>query len=193
MAPPPENNTTNQETVIPTATLTELISRLTKDIDKSHAKDYPPLPTFYGDIENWKIFYDDYEQSTKQFIIPDHANMKRLEKSLRGSAYKHVRKYLARPNCLEIVIEELKTEFGPKADITNTMLNKCDNLPKLVLNQKNLREFTIEVLSMQTTIDRSNVSGLGVIVVDKLQKKTGQCRQVRMGEETNGNRRLFLQ
>lgn len=50
------------------------------------------------------------------------------------------------------------------------MLNKCDNLPKLALNQKNLLEFTIEVLSMQTTIDRSNVSGLGVMVVDKLQK-----------------------
>lgn len=78
---------------------------------------------------------------------------------------------MGRPNCLDMVIEELNTKFGPDADITNTVLSKCDQLPRLDRDLENLRDFTIEVISMGTTIERSGIAGLGTLVVDNLQRK----------------------
>lgn len=188
---PPESHTPNSapvsnpiinDTTVTTDTLNELLKQITKGLDKNHSKNYPPLPTFYGDLENWELFLTDYLTSTKDYNIPVHANMKRLENALRGEAYKSVKQYLGRPNCLDMVIEELNTKFGPDADITNTVLNKCDNLPRLDRDLKNLRDFTIEVMSMGTTIERSGIAGLGTLVVDNLQRKLDNAARIDWGK-----------
>lgn len=163
--------TDNPTTPTMTSTLGAMILRLGND---------PPLPEFDGDLSEFEYFYEFFKRTTAERAIPPHVNMERLQKSLKGPAYKLVSAYLHKPSCLEMVVEELRTEYGPKASMTRYILDRCELIPELSAELHNLREFVMGVIMLQTAIDRASDS-IGVMVVENLQDKLNIAARISWG------------
>lgn len=148
---------------------------------------YPQLPDFdeNGDLE---YFMRDYEKSTMEHEIPPHENLKRLSKALSGEAKTLVAGYLKTPSCLGKAVEELRNEYGPNESV-NRVLAKCEKLPSIGPNMKNLRKLYIGTSLLEGLITTTDSHSLGKLAVEVIQRKLDDQSRLDWGRV---KRPLFL-
>lgn len=160
------------------SSMEDILTKIAKGIDRGP----PTLPTFDGDLAEFENFYNEFNRTTQEKDIPAHENMRRLRKALTGNALAHVKDYLDRPTCLQQVMEELRLKYGPSVSLSQNIMARCDKLPRLDRNTKTLQKLTFEVASLQSTIERANNAGLGLLVVEKIQGKLDQPARLDWGK-----------
>ena len=70
------------------------------------------LPTFSGLPEEWPVFFEHYEASTRECQFSDAENMARQRKALKGRAREAVSALLALPGNVTNVMQTLQRRFG---------------------------------------------------------------------------------
>ena len=87
------------------------------------------LPAFSGSPEEWPIFEEHYNTSSKQCQFNDAGNMARLRKVLRGRARELVSALLALPRNVDRVMSTLQSRFGRPDFIVQSLKDKTESIP----------------------------------------------------------------
>lgn len=107
--------------------------------------------------------------------------MIRLEKALSGDALDTVKGYFKRPSCIDMTIEYLENDFGPKASLITDLLRRCQKLPQLDSSMQHIKKFALQAIIMSNTIQRSKNHHFGSMLVEVLQKKLGTTATIHWG------------
>ena len=87
------------------------------------------LPTFSGLPEEWPVFFEHYEASTRECQFSDAENMARLRKALKGRAREAVSALLALPGNVTNVMRTLQRRFGRPDFIVQSLIEKAKGMP----------------------------------------------------------------
>uniref|UniRef100_A0A182NDR5 PHD-type domain-containing protein n=1 Tax=Anopheles dirus TaxID=7168 RepID=A0A182NDR5_9DIPT len=116
------------------------------------------LPTFFGDPDEWDMFYAAYEESTRLCGYSDGENMQRLREALKGQALKAVKRRLYYGENLPEVIETLKTMYGRPELVISTLLDKIRRTPVPKMERlETLVDYGLEVEEICATVRSSGV------------------------------------
>ena len=89
------------------------------------AIDAKELPTFSGLPEEWPVFLEHFESTTKECQFSNAENMARLRKALKGRAKDTVSALLALPGNVDRVISTLQRRFGRPEFIVQSLIEKA--------------------------------------------------------------------
>uniref|UniRef100_A0A1B0DMQ2 Uncharacterized protein n=1 Tax=Phlebotomus papatasi TaxID=29031 RepID=A0A1B0DMQ2_PHLPP len=106
--------TTWKEEVSAYRELTQSMTQQNQQIAKLAARQagLKELPRFSGDVEEWPIFLNQYEQSAKTGQYTSAENVSRLEKCLSGDAREAVKTLLSIPSSANTIIDILRQRYG---------------------------------------------------------------------------------
>ncbi|OXA55241.1 Pro-Pol polyprotein [Folsomia candida] len=111
------------------------------------------LPSFSGHPEEWPGFAAAFETSTRNCGYNNAENLPRLQKCLKGDAYKSVQCLLVDPDGVPTVMEKLKMRFGRPALIIESMIQKLREVPPVKLDRsETFIDFGIAVDNLVSTI-----------------------------------------
>lgn len=143
---------------------------------------YPRLPELKDETSDFQDFMREFERTTREHNIPLHANKTRLEKVLSGDALTHVKEYLKNPSGVPKAIEELRSVYGTNTNLAKTVMAKCEKLPALGNNMKNLRELYTGASLLEDLVNKAENVGLGEMVVVEIQKKLDTTARMDWGK-----------
>ncbi|XP_047992718.1 uncharacterized protein LOC125231321 [Leguminivora glycinivorella] len=81
-------------------------------------KDIFELPHFYGDVSEWRSFYNTYAETSKRYKFTDYENVARLRMALRGDAKTCVSHVLSTATRPDMIVRILKKQFGRSEKVT---------------------------------------------------------------------------
>uniref|UniRef100_A0A182NDP5 Uncharacterized protein n=1 Tax=Anopheles dirus TaxID=7168 RepID=A0A182NDP5_9DIPT len=114
------------------------------------------LPTFFGDPDEWDMFFAAYEESTRLCGYSDGENMQRLREALKGQALKAVKRRLYYGENLPEVIETLNTMYGRPELVISTLLDKIRRTPVPKMERlETLVDYGLEVEEICATVRSS--------------------------------------
>ncbi|XP_055585158.1 uncharacterized protein LOC129738007 [Uranotaenia lowii] len=87
------------------------------------------LPLFWGNAEEWPIFYNHYVMTTEVCGYTDVENLARLQRSLKGTALDSVRSLLLSPSSVPSIISSLQILFGKPELILYSLIKKVRDTP----------------------------------------------------------------
>ncbi|XP_058827235.1 uncharacterized protein LOC131687200 [Topomyia yanbarensis] len=112
------------------------------------------LPQFYGNPDDWPLFFATYTHTTLLCGYSNDENVFRLSKCLKGRALEAVKGQLIHPNNVPGVIRTLKLLFGQPVAIVQTMISKIAAFPALRSDKLDqLIDFAIAVENVRSTIE----------------------------------------
>ncbi|XP_065075863.1 uncharacterized protein LOC135699513 [Ochlerotatus camptorhynchus] len=116
------------------------------------------LPEFYGNPEDWPLFFSMYNSSTKMCGFSNEENMLRLRKCLKGKALDAVRCRLLHPSNVIGVISTLKMLYGRPEAIVQASVRKIRSLPSPQVEKLDtLVNFALTVENLVATIEACGV------------------------------------
>lgn len=112
------------------------------------------LPYFFGDPNEWPIWYNQYKNSTKLCGFTNGENLDRLEKCIKGKARDSVRGRLIHPESVPWIIETLEMLYGRPEVIIKSIITKIREYPSIKSEKlEQLMDFAFEVQTICTTIE----------------------------------------
>lgn len=87
------------------------------------------LPEFTGNPINWRVFYNEFINTTQICNFSNYENITRLRESLSGKARDSVHSLLIFPSNVPIIIEILKERFGCPQFIVQKLIERIKNIP----------------------------------------------------------------
>ncbi|XP_065094204.1 uncharacterized protein LOC135714762 [Ochlerotatus camptorhynchus] len=116
------------------------------------------LPEFYGNPEDWPLFFSMYASSTQMCGFSNEENMLRLRKCLKGKALEAVRCRLLHPSNVSSVISTLKMLYGRPEAIVQASIRKIRSLPSPQVEKLDtLVNFALTVENLVATIEACGV------------------------------------
>ncbi|XP_063383582.1 uncharacterized protein LOC134669897 [Cydia fagiglandana] len=115
-------------------------------------KDIFELPHFYGDVSEWRSFYNTYVETTKRYKFTDYENVARLRMALRGDAKMCVSHVLSTATRPDMVIRILKKQFGRSEVLLDKAIEDLRRLPPLGPSANDLNTFAIKIMNVVSTI-----------------------------------------
>ncbi|XP_048002346.1 uncharacterized protein LOC125238899 [Leguminivora glycinivorella] len=85
-------------------------------------KDIFELPHFYGDVSEWRSFYNTYAETSKRYKFTDYENVARLRMALRGDAKTCVSHVLSTATRPDMIVRILKKQFGRSESLLGILL-----------------------------------------------------------------------
>ncbi|XP_063363959.1 uncharacterized protein LOC134652728 [Cydia amplana] len=115
-------------------------------------KDIFELPHFYGDVSEWRSFYNTYTETSKRYKFTDYENVARLRMALRGDAKMCVSHVLSTATCPDMVMRILKKQFGRSEVLLDKAIEDLRRLPPLGPSANDLNTFAIKIMNIVSTI-----------------------------------------
>ncbi|XP_062711297.1 uncharacterized protein LOC134289465 [Aedes albopictus] len=116
------------------------------------------LPEFYGNPEDWPLFFSMYNSSTQMCGFSNEENMLRLRKCLRGKALEAVRCRLLHPSNVNSVISTLKMLYGRPEAIVQSAIRKVRSLPSPQVERLDtVVNFALTVENLVATIEACGI------------------------------------
>ncbi|XP_063618732.1 uncharacterized protein LOC134791614 [Cydia splendana] len=115
-------------------------------------KDIFELPHFYGDVSEWRSFYNTYIETSKRYKFTDYENVARLRMALRGDAKMCVSHVLSTATRPDMVIRILKKQFGRSEVLLDKAIEDLRRLPPLGPSANDLNTFAIKIMNVVSTI-----------------------------------------
>lgn len=91
--------------------LTKLIEQNQSNGSSCHRRNLE-LPVFSGNCEDWPMFFCEFNRSTTEQAYSDSENLRRLDKSVKGSARETVKALFVSPENVGEIIETLAETYG---------------------------------------------------------------------------------
>ncbi|XP_062715999.1 uncharacterized protein LOC134291796 [Aedes albopictus] len=133
------------------------------------------LPEFYGNPEDWPLFFSMYNSSTQMCGFSNEENMLRLRKCLKGKALEAVRCRLLHPSIVSSVISTLKMLYGRPEAIVQAAIRKIRSLPSPQVEKLDtVVNFALTVENLVATIEACGIedfvynASLKMELVDRL-------------------------
>lgn len=133
------------------------------------------LPEFYGNPEDWPLFFSMYNSSTQMCGFSNEENMLRLRKCLKGKALEAVRCQLLHPSNVSSVISTLKMLYGRPEAIVQAAIRKIRSLPSPQVEKLDaVVNFALTVENLVATIEACGIedfvynASLKMELVDRL-------------------------
>ena len=147
--------------ILPATTSTS-VAKHSRTADLSMAREMYPkkLPIFSGCPDEWSIFLNCYQESTKACGYTNGENTIRLTECLRGPALDAVQSKLRLPNAAPLIIKRLEKLFGKPAQLVRQLTERVRRLDPPKPEQLNsLITFGLEVINLCDHLTLSNLSG----------------------------------
>lgn len=133
------------------------------------------LPEFYGNPEDWPLFFSMYNSSTQMCGFTNEENMLRLRKCLKGKALDAVRCRLLHPSNVNGVISTLRMLYGRPEAIIQASIRKIRSLPSPQIEKLDtVVNFALTVENLVATIEACGIedfvynASLKIELVDRL-------------------------
>ncbi|XP_065094576.1 uncharacterized protein LOC135715093 [Ochlerotatus camptorhynchus] len=116
------------------------------------------LPEFYGNPEDWPLFFSMFTSSTQMCGFSNEENMLRLRKCLKGKALDAVRCWLLHPSNVYGVLTTLKMLYGSPEAIVQAAIRKIHSEPPPEIDRtESLVYFALTVENLVATIEACGV------------------------------------
>ncbi|XP_063532051.1 uncharacterized protein LOC134742795 [Cydia strobilella] len=115
-------------------------------------KDIFELPHFYGDVSEWRSFYNTYTETSKRYKFTDYENVARLRMALRGDAKTCVSHVLSTATKPDMIMRILKKQFGRSEVLLDKAIEDLRRLPQLGPSANDLNTFAIKIMNIVSTI-----------------------------------------
>ncbi|XP_036320010.1 uncharacterized protein LOC118734393 [Rhagoletis pomonella] len=93
------------------------------------------LPVFSGNVEDWPLFFANFNDTTENFGYSHRQNLMRLQKCLVGPDKEAVAAMLIYPSNVPNVISELEFRFGRPDILVKFQISKLQNFPPIADNK----------------------------------------------------------
>ncbi|XP_036320463.1 uncharacterized protein LOC118734976 [Rhagoletis pomonella] len=122
----------------------------------SHIKLYD-LPTFGGNIEEWPLFYANFNDTTQAFGYSHRQNLMRLQKLLVGPAKEAVEALLIFANDVPNVMRELEFRFGRPDILVKGQISQLQQIPPIPESKvERIIPFSSKVLNVVAFLKSAN-------------------------------------